>query len=161
MATTVWKKIISFRYQSVVDDLEISNAGYVRKISTGRLYSITQLNRDGHVVFRRQGREMTLHGLVAETFIGPREFGMVVDHKDANKFNNCLDNLQYLSIQENSSKGPKTQEEYEEWKLKQKHLVKKKIIVMVDASTQTDQLRWMIRTRTVRTFSALQSTLPQ
>ena len=113
---TIWKKIISARYQLDVDDLEISNTGLIRKIATGLYYTINRTNRDGHVIFRRNKREMTLHGLIAETFLGPRELGMVVDHKDANKLNNCVDNLQYLSASENSSKNNKTQEEYEEYK---------------------------------------------
>ena len=95
---TIWKKIISARYQSDVDDLEISNTGLIRKIVSGHCYTINQKNRDGHVIFRRNKREMTLHGLVAETFLGPRELGMVVDHKDANKLNNCVDNLLPISF---------------------------------------------------------------
>ena len=40
-----------------------------------------------------------IHRLVAETFIGPSPLN--VNHKDGNKENNKLENLEYFTIQEN------------------------------------------------------------
>src|SRR5262245_46396327 len=42
-------------------------------------------------------RWFSVHSLVAEAFIGPRPKGMTVNHKDGDKANNQLDNLEYLS----------------------------------------------------------------
>ena len=39
----------------------------------------------------------TVHALVAAAFIGPRPKGMSVNHKDGDKTNNRLENLEYLS----------------------------------------------------------------
>ena len=43
----------------------------------------------------------TIHGLVAEAFYGPRLEGMQVNHKDGNKLNNHVDNLEYVTQSEN------------------------------------------------------------
>jgi hypothetical protein len=50
----------------------------------------------------KTGRYATreVHGLVAEAFLGPR-MGRVVNHKDGNKANNILSNLEYVSPREN------------------------------------------------------------
>jgi len=39
----------------------------------------------------------TVHALVAAAFIGPRPKGLSINHKDGNKANNRLENLEYLS----------------------------------------------------------------
>lgn len=43
----------------------------------------------------------TVHSIVAETFIGPRPDGMVIDHKDENTENNRPNNLEYVTQREN------------------------------------------------------------
>ena len=49
-----------------------------------------------------------IHKLVAETFIcKPKGFGLVVDHIDNDQLNNELDNLQWVTNRENSSKDKK------------------------------------------------------
>jgi hypothetical protein len=42
-----------------------------------------------------------IHKLVAENFIGPIEDGYVVNHKDHNKLNNNIDNLEIISRKDN------------------------------------------------------------
>jgi hypothetical protein len=42
-----------------------------------------------------------VHGLVAETFIGPRPNGAQVNHKDGNKRNNAVCNLEYVTASQN------------------------------------------------------------
>ena len=44
----------------------------------------------------------TLHSMVAGAFIGPRPSGAQVNHKDGNKQNNSLVNLEYVSAKENA-----------------------------------------------------------
>lgn len=46
-------------------------------------------------------KNVLVHILVAETFIGPRPDGMVVNHKDGNKANPFLENLEYVTPSQN------------------------------------------------------------
>ena len=49
-------------------------------------------------------KNIRIHHVVAEAFIGPRPKGYVVDHIDNNTFNNNVENLQYITNRENCSK---------------------------------------------------------
>lgn len=44
---------------------------------------------------------MTIHSLVAAAFIGPRPEGLVINHKDGNRLNNVVENLEYCTYSEN------------------------------------------------------------
>ena len=46
-------------------------------------------------------RQVKVHHLVAEAFIGPRPEGLTIDHIDNNKLNNHYSNLEYVTLQEN------------------------------------------------------------
>jgi hypothetical protein len=48
----------------------------------------------------------TSHSLVAIAFIGPRPEGLVIDHIDHNKLNNCVENLRYINHQQNCLRIP-------------------------------------------------------
>lgn len=55
------------------------------------------------VGLRRDGRSHNrkVHALVAEAFIGPRPCGLDVNHIDGDKRNNRVENLEYVTRQEN------------------------------------------------------------
>ena len=47
-----------------------------------------------------------MHRLVAETFLGPRDGSVItVNHKNLNKQDNRVENLEYMSFAENSRHG--------------------------------------------------------
>ena len=50
-----------------------------------------------------------IHRLVAETFL--RKSNLQVNHKDENKHNNCLDNLEWITFKENMNYGTKQDRE--------------------------------------------------
>jgi hypothetical protein len=63
-----------------------------------------RLDKDGYLSVLLSNRKRQLkkiHALVAEAFIGPRQDGMTVNHKDGNKANNSPGNLEYLSASDN------------------------------------------------------------
>lgn len=89
---------------------EVSNYGNVRSnsrkkrgkalkptISERGYYTVTLLNGD-------KRRLYFIHSLVLTHFVGPRSNGEQADHKDADKTNNHVSNLQWLSQSENRKK---------------------------------------------------------
>ena len=100
-----WKPAVSTRFPTLVTDLEISNLGRIRKISTKRIYK--QNHKDSYRCIKRYGKTIYAHTLVAETFICPRPENLVIDHIDNDRNNNCVHNLRYVTSQENSNKADK------------------------------------------------------
>jgi NUMOD4 motif/HNH endonuclease len=106
-----WKPIS--RYEGIY---EVSDAGRIKRIGRcaggpqarnviiGRVLA-TRTNRSGYVLVNlyKQGkmRTFSLHILVAHSFIGPRPLGKETNHKDGDKENCSLDNLEYTTFLEN------------------------------------------------------------
>ena len=63
--------------------------------SKGERYQQVSLAKDNSPV------NAYIHHLVAEAFIGPRPDGAEINHKDCDKTNNAVDNLEYVSRGEN------------------------------------------------------------
>ena len=100
-------------------DYEVSNTGKVRSIDrvkpmlsrwgmmTVRPYKGRELkpNKVGcgylAVTFKMHGKKYYIHRLVAEHFIDG-DTSLEVNHKDGNKQNNCVDNLEWATRQQNS-----------------------------------------------------------
>lgn len=91
---------------------EVSNLGSVRRIKTGNLLS--QQNSNGYrtVTLWNCGKEKRLyvHRLVAIAFLDRCESKTEINHKDGNRANNCLDNLEWVTPSENILHGYKTLE---------------------------------------------------
>ena len=89
-----WKKIDGFDY-------EISNFGNLRRLNSNKLrklqidkdgYNVITIWKDGKSYFKRINR------LVAEAFI-PNPCNLpVVNHKDENKMNNFVENLEWCTV---------------------------------------------------------------
>lgn len=100
MASEIWKPIPG--YEGLYDASDIGN---VKNARTGKMLKL-QNSGNGYfkVKFSCGGKVSThwVHRLVAEAFL-PNEGGLpVVDHKDGNKRNNAVDNLEWCSHKENS-----------------------------------------------------------
>lgn len=80
---------------------EVSNLGRVRSPKGVRKPS---LDRYGylyvHLRARGISKNVKIHRLVAESFIGPSN-GLQINHKDGNKQNNAIDNLEWVTNQQN------------------------------------------------------------
>lgn len=88
---------------------QVSDGGHVRSLDhwvpCGRYPGGSRLargqvlrpdvNRQGYLRVRLAGRAVSVHSLVAETFIGPRPDGLQVCHNDGDKNNNTPSNLRY------------------------------------------------------------------
>jgi hypothetical protein len=98
-----WKKIVG--YEGVYS---VSSHGRVRReigrnCKAQRLLK-PQIDRGYQVVIlmnRGANRSARIHSLVAEAFIGERNKGFEINHKDGVKSNNRLFNLEYVSHSDN------------------------------------------------------------
>jgi len=89
---------------------EVSNLGRVKRVMPGfgtfpgRLCKQT-LTVAGyyHMGLCKNGISKILlaHALVAKAFIGPYPEGMEINHKDGDKTNNCVDNIEYVTPSQN------------------------------------------------------------
>lgn len=87
---------------------QISNKGRLKSFHREKTgYILSNINSKGDylsVILRDKEREKhtRIHRLVAETFIGDIPTGYHVHHKDGNKQNNDVDNLEILSIKDHA-----------------------------------------------------------
>jgi len=100
------------KWASVCDGwYEVSDLGNVRRLKPGRSTFVGRpvmplMSAGGYAqVCLRSDSETKrwyLHHLVISAFVGERPEGMVINHKDGNKTNNKLENLEYVTYAENS-----------------------------------------------------------
>jgi len=95
-----WGKISGFE-----DYYEVSNIGNVRNIKYGSYILKPHDNGTGYLMLCLCVNDIrtykTIHQLVANTFLGPTPEGKEINHKDGNKLNNRLENLEYITRSEN------------------------------------------------------------
>lgn len=83
----------------------ISSKGKIYNIATRHFLEGYILNTGYKCVYLRVGKikkTYAVHRLVAITFLDNPENKKVVNHKDGNKLNNCMENLEWVSYQENT-----------------------------------------------------------
>lgn len=91
-----WKMIDGFLNYAV------SSKGRIRNLNTGRILKHMSSKRGGWYAFidlSKDGKRSshTVHNLVAFAFLGPRPKGYIIHHKDLDRMNPALSNLEYLT----------------------------------------------------------------
>lgn len=83
--------------------LEVSNKGRIRK--DGNKYLGVHVHKTGYCIVSVNGKNQYLHRIVWEGFNGKIPEGYEIDHKDCNKLNNSLYNLEMVTHQENMKRA--------------------------------------------------------
>lgn len=98
-----WKEVKGFE-----DVYLISNMGNVKNISRNRLLK-PQKNNNGYlfVYLKKDGvsRKSYMHRLVAEAFLDNSQNLPIINHKDENRQNNKVDNLEWCDYKYNTHYG--------------------------------------------------------
>lgn len=92
-----WKQIKGFEHYEISNYGEVRNCeGKILKASkAGAGYSKVNLWKDG------EKKQKYIHRLVAEAFVPKPEKNVEVNHKDGDKNNNAVENLEWCSRSEN------------------------------------------------------------
>jgi hypothetical protein len=83
------------------ENYSISNYGNIRNNVTEKILK-SGLTTKGYKVVRLNGKTMNVHRLVSEAFIPNPDNKKCVDHIDNVKTNNNVNNLRFVTIQENN-----------------------------------------------------------
>ena len=101
---TIWEKIV---VDGIKTNYSISNTGFVRNDNTGN-YLKQKTHMCGYLTVgisipgeKAKQRTMRVHRLVAEAFIPNPDNKRTVNHKDGNKKNNNVENLEWMTHKEN------------------------------------------------------------
>lgn len=116
MTTEIWKPVVGFEARYQVSSLGRFKA-LARKIYyvDGRQGNLPErfirgsLMNAGYisVSFDSKARRLA-HQVVAEAFLGSCEYRQTVNHKDGNKTNNCVENLEWATYKENNTHARNT-----------------------------------------------------
>ena len=102
-----WRTVVY--NDEIWEDYEVSNCGNVRNVKTGKLLKLYEQGRYLQVGLRKNSKttKYLVHRVVGYTWI-PNDnptVKTIVHHKDHNTYNNSVDNLQWISQQENIEEG--------------------------------------------------------
>lgn len=100
MIKETWKRIKNFsQYEiSAIGQVRSFHMGYLHLLKPyGKKYLLVRLSNLNAKTF-----DKLVHILVLEAFVGPRPTGLEANHKDGNKLNNKLENLEWISRSENA-----------------------------------------------------------
>lgn len=105
----IWKNIPGYK-----DLYEISSNGKIKNVKRNKEKKLT-INSDGYYIVKlskeNKKKVFLVHRLVAETFLDFNDYkcvkedgkkifrkkDLVINHKDENKLNNCVDNLEWCT----------------------------------------------------------------
>ena len=98
----IWKDVVGFEGL-----YKVSNLGNVKSLRIGKIL-IPSINRGyKRITLCKNGnrKNKVIHRIVAEAFLDNPKSLPCVNHKDENKLNNCVENLEWCDIKYNTNYG--------------------------------------------------------
>ena len=101
----IWKRLI-YQGKDYGDFYLVSNTGEIKGVKTGKIRS-KNINHEGYYFVsgslgsRNNKKTFKIHKAVAETFMPNLDDSLIVNHKDGDKLNNNIDNLEWCTHREN------------------------------------------------------------
>ncbi|WP_086348503.1 HNH endonuclease [Candidatus Enterococcus clewellii] len=93
---------------------QVSSKGRIKSLLTPKATILkTRVNQWGYEIINLkigvETKTKQVHRIVAEAFLGSDLVKSQVNHKDGNKLNNCLDNLEWVTPKENAEHAKRMQ----------------------------------------------------
>ena len=118
LAGECWKWIKGYEGLYQISNFSRVKSFFLRKGSTsikcsqGVMILRPHLTKNGYLMVslskNREGKDFLIHRLVAQTFIPNPKNKATVNHKNSDKFNNCVENLEWQTQSENNEHAVKT-----------------------------------------------------
>lgn len=94
------------KYKTITEfpEYEVSQAGSVRKKKTGRVLKAS-INKSGYLYVTLKGKQRRIHRLIALEFL-PNDYPKTrttINHKNGIKLDNSLENLEWVTLGENTT----------------------------------------------------------
>lgn len=86
---------------------KISTLGNVKNIKTGKILKPSMRGEylKYNLCYKNKNKTVSIHRLVAEAFLSNKNNYTIVNHKDENKLNNCVENLEWCTHSYNVNYG--------------------------------------------------------
>lgn len=88
-------------WKQISENYECSEDGHIRNRKTKHVLKEFDSCHDGYLRTQFDGKTQTVHRVIAKAFIEEDPDRKYVNHKDGNKKNNSVDNLEWCTFSEN------------------------------------------------------------